>query len=728
MWISLNRLCGETRAASVQEQKAGTAGWQTWGYSGNDTARPGQYNQPSMTLEPPSGSCPSVGQRQGRKIVNALTVAAAMALVAALSVRPLSSPDLGYHLAYGGRLLDTGRIVDHNSFIYTLPVGAAARRAAPPGPGCWYDAEGRYRFVNANWLSQAFMVAAWRAGGPVGLCALQIALVLGIFTAMLVAMRRGGVPWPAAAGAVVLAAVAAQTRFNARPEVFALALLAVQLAILSGRRLSWPGAAALVAVQVVLVNCHSYFLLGPAMTAAMLAGRGIARLPWLGRPAGPAGPARPGSADRPPGDSARLAAALVGQLVACFANPWTWRLAVLPIQTLAFMHANHIAGGNPAAGPGHPWSYIGEFFTPFAGAFAHTKATYAFYGVLALAAAGALCAIVKRRWGRALLIVGMAAMACAMRRNIATGAVLIVPPAMASCWLVLRDRWRARPWQLRAKIERLAAGVVLVIAIWLTVTVIRQGFYFSDRSPSRFGLGLSRLRLPLEAADWIGRHAGDARIWTDYTSSSNIHFFTGGRAVPILTNTWAYPPAVMRKVLAACWDDLAFQRAESEYGFDVVVVRADRSTGAMIGRLAASPRWKLVQLGAMYLVFAKTSSPGRAISRANFDLPGYLAKVRASDPVPAHALHVAGLSLYYLGWLQAAGEAFAAAVAEDPSYYEAWNMEGFCLATAGTAELRRTGRKDKLLAARDCFRRALELKGDYRPAAENLRRVQRRLR
>jgi len=103
--------------------------------------------------------------RRGRsaplRIVTALALAGALALAVLLAVRPLISPDLGYHLAYGEEFLETGRIVDTNSeFLYTLP--ADADYGGQMGPGCWYDADGQYRFPNANWLSQLALAKRYR--------------------------------------------------------------------------------------------------------------------------------------------------------------------------------------------------------------------------------------------------------------------------------------------------------------------------------------------------------------------------------------------------------------------------------------------------------------------------------------------------------------------------------------------------------------------------------------
>ena len=99
----------------------------------------------------PSGS--SAGSA-AHTAAGALALIAASALAFLLGVRTLSSPDLGYHLAYGDVFLQTGWPVDSNDFLYTLPPVLPGQRRPASGPGCWYDHQGTYRFANANWLAQ----------------------------------------------------------------------------------------------------------------------------------------------------------------------------------------------------------------------------------------------------------------------------------------------------------------------------------------------------------------------------------------------------------------------------------------------------------------------------------------------------------------------------------------------------------------------------------------------
>jgi hypothetical protein len=132
---------------------------------------------------------------EGQTRIGRLSAVAAFVLLAALGLRTQATIDLGYHLAYGETFLDSGRIVDHNDFLYTLPDPSAPARPEP-GPGSWYDSAGRYRFANANWLSQVVMALAWRAGGAWGAGLLGLALV-GLTGGLLFStVRRWGVASP----------------------------------------------------------------------------------------------------------------------------------------------------------------------------------------------------------------------------------------------------------------------------------------------------------------------------------------------------------------------------------------------------------------------------------------------------------------------------------------------------------------------------------------------------
>jgi len=671
------------------------------------------------------------------RTAGALCLLIACILAVLLAIRPLASPDLGYHLTYGEQFLDTGRIVDHNPYIYTLPEHETAPSgplpARPtPGPGCWYDAQGKYRFVNANWLSQAIMAAVHRLGGVNALVALQASLVAGIVLLTAGTARRMGVPAILSAAGIALVAMTAYARFNLRPELFGYLLLAGQLFVLAGPQITWPAVAALAVLQLLLVNVHSYFLLGLALTGAVTA-EALLRLAWLRARHAQGGQELRNARRR----AALLGVALAVQLALSFANPWTWRGAVLPVQTLIFMRVNDIAGSSPA-GMGHPWSRIGEFFRPFApGAFAGAKATQAYCVLLGLAAAGAIAAALRRQWAWLAIIAGMTLVSLSMRRNIAPAAILIIPPALACIWSAGKGLTARLPNAARASVSLAVVGAVLACSAYWIVSVVTNEFYYRDRLPWRFGAGVSQLTVPLDAADWLGRNRPAGRVWTDYNSSSNLHYFTQPHPdVPILTNTWAYPPDVMTMVLDAGRDAASFIAAAKHYAVEVVVLRVDSASGRLARHLVDSPDWSLVALDAWHAVFVRAGGPnaalaGRdAISEQSLDVPKLISRFAARDARSAYSLNLGGVTLLQLGMHDAAAEVLQAAADDDPQYYEAWNSLGHALAGRGNQRLAAWDllrAREDLLRARQSFLRCLAIQPDYRYAIANLALVERQL-
>jgi hypothetical protein len=696
------------------------------------------HREPVVSKDLPEGG-PSPAPA-GRRAVAAAAVALACAFVLALGLRTLTTEDLGYHLAYGDHLLDTGHIVDTSMFVDPAVMPARPRYDLPPG--AWYDRDGTYRFPNANWLSQAVVAAVNRAGGMKGLSLLMAAMVAGTFALVLATMRRLGLGWAAAGAGLILAALVSYERFQLRPEVLGYLVLMGELYLLAGGPVGWRSGAGLVVLQVLLVNVHSYFLLGLGLTAAMAADA-AARWLWHRR-RGANGQEAAGEARR----SARvLGLVLAGQVVACFVNPWGWRLAAMPVQTLVFLREHGVAA-SIFSDEGHPWSVIGEFFRPFAeGVFEQSKASYAFLALLGLAGAGTLAAAACRRWGHAMILAAMTAISLSMRRNIAPGALVIVPLALAAIRQAAsaggrRLGWatpaaaRGGAWSLAATV---AAAAVAAAGLYATFTVVTDRFYADERWPTRFGLGVSRTVVPVGPAEWINRSQPVGRLWADYNSSSNVMYFTRPhRDVPVLTNTWAYPPDVMQRVLECSRGRVPLGRGGGPDDWQVVVLRMDRTSIPLGRRLVGEPKkWSLVYLDAIHVVFLRNDGPNAELARrtavtpTTLDVAEYVERLRRMDPVPSYSTYLGGFTLAHLGWDSQAIDVLEDVLKSyptDPYRYRVWNMKGTCLARRGTirmlADPPDLRGKEDWHEARNCFLESLRLVPDYHPAIANAAEVE----
>ena len=680
-----------------------------------------------------------------------IAVVAAMVLAVALAVRPIASYDVGYHLAYGEHFLDNSEIVQTNKFVYTHLDGEKLSDPANLGPACRYDkATNTYHFINANWLSQVIMASAWRAGGSTGLGILQAALIAAIFLTIIATMRRSSVAWHWIAPAVVLVAMAAYERFNIRPEVFGYLILVLQWSLLVESSAAVPATAkrahwrlvGVIALQIMAVNLHSYFILGVALVGAMFAD---VFLRWLWARA-----VTHADTKDLTGPLKWLGITMAGVVLACLLNPWFIRGAIMPIQTLLFMAKHNIAGGTPEAGQIHPWATIGEFFTPFAEGVRQTRVITTYYVVLCLAGVAGVVALLRRRWGWLLVLVGMTIISTRMRRNIAPAAMIIVPLAMiilADGWNALRERLRwakpAGPFAGRSAV--VVAIITLVAAGFWTVSVVSNRFYFSERRAWRFGWGVSQITVPLEAAGWINTNRPAGKVFCDYGTSSNLMYFIQPKyETPVLTNTWAYPPHVMKHLRDMTTGRCDFAPVVAQYDIGTVVLRLSHDTAPLIRTLASSPDWAVVNVGVSHVVFLRRSgdnaelAKNQGVAKKDFDVNGFINSIFVADSLPAHSLHIAASLLDCMGWGGHAITVWRECTRQEKNYYEAMNSLGRRLALRGIDKMllmqkyhsedkpvqadraRREGLADWAEAER-LFKDALKINPDYDDAARNLR-------
>ncbi len=667
--------------------------------------------------------------------VAALTMAAAFVLV--LGVRTLTTEDLGYHLAYGEHFLSTGQIVDDSLGVYQLVPQNRLHYELPPG--AWLDSEGHYRFPNANWLSQVIIAVAYRAAGMVGLSVLLAAVSAGIFALLAATMRRLGLGAVPLAAGMLLAAMASYERILLRPEVFGYLMLLAMLYLLVRAPLTRASAVTLVVLQLLLVNLHSYFLLGLGLTGT-IAAENLLRWLWR-RWRSKTGNARKAPAEFPERFSRLLLIVLGAQVLACFANPWTWRLAVLPVQTLIFMKQHAIAGGTFTEAS-HPWAVIGEFFRPFApGVFRNTMVSSAYVALLAVATVGALCAAWLRRWAHLLLMAAMTAASLTMRRNIAPAAILIIPVAFSACHGAMRPlavRWLSD--------KRRSAAVILVSAL-LTLAagagafaLVTQRFYSYESRPIRFGLGISQTAMPISAGEWLNRNAPTGRIWTDYNISSNLHWFVQPHPdVPVLTNTWAYPPDSMEMVLAVSRGRMDYRKVFDGLKVEIVALKMDYTSAPLARGMLADANWALVDLDAVYAMFLRADGNNADLARRTritqetLDVDAYVRHLAQMDPVASYPVYLGASLLMDIDWNAQAVPVIDYALNHSPgaSHVERlWDMKGICLVKLGWQAWRESppdvqAQRKHWQDARKCFTKALEVNPHYKPAADHLRLIDR---
>jgi hypothetical protein len=210
-----------------------------------------------MSAREDTEAAPRASNRAGR----ALPVAALLLLVATAALSPLDTNDVWIHLVTGRLVLEEGEVprVDRYSFV------TAGRR-----------------YVAHEWLAATLYAAAERLGGEWAVVvAGQLLPALAAVAALCLALRASGAPAGLGLPLAVLALGVARSRLFARPELLALPILLLFLALLwrdreasrRGRRTRalWL----LLPLETLWANLHGSFVLGPVLVLVFAAAEAL---------------------------------------------------------------------------------------------------------------------------------------------------------------------------------------------------------------------------------------------------------------------------------------------------------------------------------------------------------------------------------------------------------------------------------------------------------------------
>jgi hypothetical protein len=256
----------------------------------------------------------------GWRTCDAILLAAVVATAFLLGCYKLTDTDIWWHLRAGEWILANHRVPHLDPFTF----GSADR--------VWID---------LHWLFEAISAVAFRLAGIPGV------MLLGAATtacSILVCVWRYRGLAPVAAACWIVPLILLGYRLHPRPELFSLVFVAVFLAVLelAERRpaLVWV----LPAAEVLWVNTHAFFVVGPVLYGMFLMGQ-IAKRRFASKH------------EQPPLPTVHRHhwAAFAALLAACLLNPYGLRGALLPLELFPKI-------SNPA---NDYKSYIDELFSPF---------------------------------------------------------------------------------------------------------------------------------------------------------------------------------------------------------------------------------------------------------------------------------------------------------------------------------------------------------------------------
>ncbi|HET6430499.1 MAG TPA: hypothetical protein VFJ30_18960, partial [Phycisphaerae bacterium] len=282
---------------------------------------------------------------------------------------------------------------------------------------------------------------------------------------------------------------------------------------------------------------------------------------------------------------------------------------------------------------------------------------------------------------------------------------------------------QAKPSRRGRLVRAVLAGAVIAIAAWWTAGAVTGRIYYAQRLPWRFGAGWSAKDLPIAAAGMLTDLPEGVRTLTTFNDGSNMIYFgrRGGEflSVPVLTNTWAYPPWVLAENVALVEGREPLRPFADRYNVGAAVLDSSRLTGPLMKSMAFDPNWAVARVDAGFVTYIRRIGPTRTLAAAHgvletgFDTDAFIRRIAAPDPFPAAALNRAGWTLYRLAWgdrriggrdpnnpdpalldheitwARRAADVWRAAAAADPDFHEAPVNLAMCLSFLGTAHAQR---------------------------------------
>lgn len=453
------------------------------------------------------------------------------------------------------------RCVWETDFWWQWKTGELVSRSGPPAVDPFSFAGPGREWIELRWLYCWALHACVGIAGAAGAIAAKAVVVVAAFAiAAWGAARRA--PLAVTGVAAFVAVLASSQRFFVRPELATLLFLAVFIA-LARRHRERGGRAILVLplLQVVWVNTHTLFVLGPVVAAILLVAMAV----------GAARGARGRRAD------VRIAAVVVAlTLAACLANPYGLRGALFPLRLFEQLHGTAFK------------SSIQEFMSPF-DASADTTAV-AYYKILAAACAVAAIGAARRidAFG-ALVCAAMFYLSAIAIRNIPLFAIAALPFVIDHARLA--PRWaRDAAARFAAPLRACAAAAVCAASLFLCWQVATDRFAARQHDTNQSGLGVAKHRYPERAAAFLAAHPPGGNTFSTMHEAS--YLLAHGVAVFIDPRLEVYGEEHFRRYESMLSAGDAWRDAVA--AFDIRAALVDIAALDFIDRVTKRDAWRLV--------------------------------------------------------------------------------------------------------------------------------------
>jgi len=373
-------------------------------------------------------------------------------------------------------------IADSDFFWHVRTGELMLESRALPGPDLYsHTARGDF-YAYYSWLAEVAAALLHRLGG-IELIVLAKALASGlIFVLLYLDCRARGARGLAVPWALLYGLLLVRFRLYARPEIFSLLLIVLVdlLAVVYLERGSRWILALLPVLTALWSNLHPYVILGVVVLATHAGGEALDRA--LRRPA-----TRGGS-------PALLGGATLLALVTTLLNPYGVRIYLPALK----LRGSEVIARMPTR----------EWLPPSWDDFA------LFYVLAAVAGIVVLLGLRRARLRDLALWAGMSVLALGSLRNVGVFALITTPIlarhlTLATEWLAPGLR-RRTPVLSRLLSRPVRAVLLLLVLFWVTGALLSPNWspvHLDQSRHYRFGAGLSRDSAPVDAVEFIEKHA-----------------------------------------------------------------------------------------------------------------------------------------------------------------------------------------------------------------------------
>lgn len=528
-------------------------------------------------------------------------------------------------------------------------------------------------WINHEWLFQIIVYSAYSLGGLDGLITLQVLLV-GITFLLLLFLGDNREQQAIPIMTLLLVVLVYQLRFFLRPEIFSLLFFVLYISALSVMLSSRSSLWIMFGLQVLWVNIHGFFILGPFLVLLNIIAEFIKRRVYL--------PFEWNDIGRLSDEEyVRLKQVFLVVILACFINPYGIHGAYYPLKILFSL-------GNDSR---IFFEHIGELSRPFTFLSFFNFGDLLFYKLLIIISAVTFL-LNYRRLDMGLLIFWLFFLVSSFlaERN-------IVFFAFVAYFVVLANMQHVHLWEFLApqfnttSFKSICSVLIKAMLIFAMLQYIQlrsiRGYYDFDTytRKSEHG-GVSLRNYPYKAVDFLLRNGIEGRFFNDFNSgayligrtSPHIKVFIDGR-------TELYGGEFFKQYMkiwkgdTALFDE-AVQRYELTGAFlNSVYVPAPKKT---IQHLYNSRDWVMVYFDYDAAIFLRDIPSNRPwIEKWRIDLSqrqvpkAELFKIKGQSATPYRYTNRAQ-TLYHLGLFEQAQEEAREALKISPTDAIAYKIMG----------------------------------------------------